>query len=149
MVRQSQQNRALWLTLCTSFVAGAAASVAIETALSVLRWRGHVPSNLSNQPTLTVVVFLMCGTGVGFRLRSHYPPLALAVPVAIGTFVAVLVGEAAGITTWAVVDGLVSGRETGMALLSIPFLWVHGTMPLLAGMGAAIVVSAVRDALRT
>jgi len=127
------RDRAFWLTVLLATGAGAIAAVAIEVTLTIRRLAGHIPSNTGNQPMLVIGVFLLCGVAVGVKLAASAPQRGQAGPTAAASLTGALVGVAVGVIAWTVVEGLMTGRENGMELLNIPFLWVRGLAPLLLG----------------
>lgn len=123
--------RATWLV---SALAGAVTSVGIETVLTIMRRLDPAPANLSNQPALVIASFLLCGAVIGIQLRSARRRHGVSVWAALPSFLVSLGGVAVGMAGWVLAEGLLTGAENGMDLLNIPFMWAHGTIPLIVGM---------------
>lgn len=141
MTSLNDRDRAFLLTLVLSASAGAIAAAAIQGALAVLRLAGQVPyPNLANHPWLVRGVLLLCGVLIGVRIGSSHWLDRQAGSAAAASVVAAFAGIAVAVVIWAIVEGGLNARETGMEVLNIPFLWIHGLIPILVGMGLGAVV---------
>lgn len=125
-------------SLAVASVVGAASAMTIETCLEILRRLGHVPSNLANQPELVGTTFLICGGVLGVRLRrctrglSAGPVLFTAAFSVMAADMGILVGS----VVWMTAVATFTNSEIGLGPLSILFLWQHGFLPTVVGMGA-------------
>jgi len=113
--------------------------------LIVIRRAGYHPyPNLSNHSWLVIGVFAVCGVLLGRWLAAVARQRGRAGSIVVAGLVGAPAGVAVAVMLWALGEGAVTGHETGMHLLNIPFLWLRGLIPFLTGLGLGWWVPAKR-----
>ena len=117
-----------------SFAVGLATAAVVEVVVLVRGYLGLRPSNVAGHVAVVWVVSALSGAAIGVRLAKRRPPVGEMLGMGVITTVVWLIGIAAAEIAWTLGGELLMGGERGMHLLNIPYVGMHGALPLLAGM---------------